>query len=350
MIKKLRVVHYLNQFFGQIGAEDKADPPPLQKDGAIGPGRLFQDMFAHDMEIVGTVICGDNHFGEQIDAAKMDVVEQVKSYQPDLLVAGPAFNAGRYGVACGAVCQAVQEHLEIPAVTGMFPENPGVDLFKQAVYIVETKSSTIGMKDAAEKMTALAIKLANGKSPVFPEAEGYIPKGIRKNYFATDTGAKRAVEMLVQKLAGKPFVTEYAAPVFDRVQPLPPIPKLNQIKLALITSGGIVPRGNPNRIESSAASKFHKYKINNLDRLNPEGYEAVHGGYDPTTANADPNRVLPLDVVRELEQEKIIGGLYPYYYVTVGNGTTVSNAKRFAQAIAKDLVNEGVNAVIITST
>ena len=280
----------------------------------------------------------------------MDVVELVKGYQPDLLVAGPAFNAGRYGVACGAVCQAVQEHLEIPAVTGMFSENPGVDLFKQSVYIVETKSSTIGMQDAAEKMTALAIKLANGESLGFPEAEGYIPKGIRKNYFATDTGAKRAVEMLIQKLTDQPFVTEYAAPVFDRVQPLPPIPQLNEIKLALITSGGIVPRGNPDRIESSAASKYRKYDINNLDRLNSEGYEAVHGGYDPTSANADPNRVLPLDVVRELEQAEIIEELYPYYYATVGNGTTVSNAKHFAQEIAKDLLNEGVNAVIITST
>jgi glycine reductase len=156
--------------------------------------------------------------------------------------------------------------------------------------------------------------------------------------------------MLIQKLADKPFVTEYAAPIFDRVQPLPPLPQLNEIKLALITSGGIVPRGNPDRIESSAASKFQKYNIDNLDQLSSQGYEAVHGGYDPTTANADPNRVLPLDVVRELEQEEIIEELYPYYYATVGNGTTVSNAKNFAHEIAKDLLNEGVNAVIITST
>jgi hypothetical protein len=42
MTKKLRAVHYLNQFFGQIGSEDKAHTPPLTKDGPIGPGRLFQ--------------------------------------------------------------------------------------------------------------------------------------------------------------------------------------------------------------------------------------------------------------------------------------------------------------------
>ena len=145
-----KAVHYLNQFFGQIGAEDKADTPPLRKDGAIGPGRLFQEMFAQEVEIVGTVICGDNYFNEHIDAASAEVVDLIKSYTPDLLVAGPAFNAGRYGVACGAVCQAAQEQLEIPAVTGMFPENPGVELFKKSVYIIETKSSTIGMQEAAK--------------------------------------------------------------------------------------------------------------------------------------------------------------------------------------------------------
>ena len=35
----LRVVHYLNQFFAGIGAEDKADMPPAQRPGPIGPGR-----------------------------------------------------------------------------------------------------------------------------------------------------------------------------------------------------------------------------------------------------------------------------------------------------------------------
>ena len=87
-----------------------------------------------------------------------------------------------------------------------------------------------------------------------------------------------------------------------------------------------------------------------MEQLSSKEYEAVHGGYDPAAANADPNRVLPLDAVRDLEQEKVIGELYPYYYATVGNGTTVSNAIHFAQEIAKDLVNEGINAVIISST
>lgn len=350
MVQKLKAVHYLNQFFGQIGGEDKADTAPLKKDGPIGPGRLFQEIFGHDAKVVGTVICGDNYFNEHIEAAKAEVVKLIKSYHPNLVLAGPAFNAGRYGVACGALCQAIVEQLDIPAITGMFPENPGVALYRKSIYIIETKSSTIGMKEAAEKMAALAKKLTKEESIGSPEEEGYIARGIRKNYFAEKTGAKRAVDMLLRKLEGKSFNTEYPMPVFDRATPVPPIVNLNQISLALISSGGIVPKGNPDRIESSAASKYRKYDISNVKQLTSEAYEAVHGGYDPSHANADPNRVLPLDVVKELEREGVIGKLYPYFYATVGNGTTVSNARKFAQEIAKNLLKEGVNAVIISST
>ena len=49
------------------------------------------------------------------------------------------------------------------------------------------------------------------------------------------------------------------------------------------------------------------------------------------------------------ERANIIGATL-HIDSAVGNGTTVSNAIHFAQEIAKDLVNEGVNAVIISST
>jgi len=76
----------------------------------------------------------------------------------------------------------------------------------------------------------------------------------------------------------------------------------------------------------------------------------VHGGYDPTSANADPNRVLPLDMARTLEREGHIGRLFPCYIATVGNSTSVAQARRFGAEIAALLVNEGVQAVIFTST
>lgn len=350
MGKKLKAIHYLNQFFGQIGGEDKADVEPLVKAGPVGPGVLFQELFGEEVEITATLICGDNYFGEHMDDAAAAVLAIIEGYRPDVVVAGPAFNAGRYGMACGAVCAAVAKRLRVPAVTGMFPENPGVESYRKDVYIVETKATTAGMRDAAQLMTRLALKLARKESLGTPREEGYLPRGIRRNTFASETGAARAVAMLLRKLKGEDYVTEYPMPVFDRVAPLPPVERMHEATLALITSGGIVPKGNPDRVESSSATKYGKYAIGGLKRLTPESHETAHGGYDPTYANEDPHRVLPLDVVRDLEQEGVIGKLYPYYYATVGNGTSVARAREFAREIAKDLVRDGVRAVLISST
>ena len=56
---------------------------------------------------------------------------------------------------------------------------------------------------------------------------------------------------------------------------------------------------------------------------------------DPVYANADADRVLPVDVLRDLEKEGVIGSLHQFYYATVGNGTAVASAKAFAAEIAQ---------------
>ena len=138
----------------------------------------------------------------------------VGEFKPDILFAGPAFNAGRYGVACGDVCAAAAEELGIPTVTGMFRENPGVELYSPETFIVKTTDSARGMKDALGAMTGLALKLLES-APLGPaEEEGYFSRGIRKNFFHEANGARRAVDMLLKKLAGASFATEFEMPVF----------------------------------------------------------------------------------------------------------------------------------------
>ncbi len=117
---KHRVVHYLNQFFAQIGGEEKANVPPLIRDGAVGPGIPLQQALGEEGEIVATVVCGDNYFAESIEAASEKVVELVSLYKPDVFVAGPAFNAGRYGIACVASCSAVSKKLGLPVVSAVY--------------------------------------------------------------------------------------------------------------------------------------------------------------------------------------------------------------------------------------
>ena len=114
----IRVVHYINQFFANIGGEEKADiKPELRVGEVIGPGMAFKAQFKDEAEIVATIICGDSYFGENTKEATATIMEMIKSQKPDLFIAGPAFNAGRYGFACGNITKAVKEELGIPVLT-----------------------------------------------------------------------------------------------------------------------------------------------------------------------------------------------------------------------------------------
>ncbi len=343
----MRIVHYLNQFFGGIGGEEHAGVRPEVRPGPVGPGQALKAALGDAAEIVATVICGDSWFNENLEEAKATVLELIRQHNPDLVVAGPAFNAGRYGMACGAVAEVVSKQLGIPVVTGMYKENPGVEVYRRYAWVVETGNSAASMRQAIQDMANLIKRLAAGLEP---EPGTYLERGLRVNAFAAERGSARAVEMLVRKLRGEPFTTEYPMPSFDRVPPNPPVKDLSRAKIALVTSGGIVPKGNPDHIESSSASKYGKYYLGDLDDLTAETHQTAHGGYDPTYANADPDRVLPVDVMRELEREGVIGKLHDYWYATVGNGTSVANARAYARAIAEDLRKYEVDAVILTST
>lgn len=349
-MSKKRVVHYINQFFAGIGGEEKADIKPEVREGVVGPGMALNTALKEEAEIVATIICGDSYFNENLDTAKPEVLEMVKKYNPDLFIAGPAFNAGRYGVACGTIAKTVQDELGIPVITGMYTENPGADMFKKSVYIIETGNSAAAMRTAVPAMTKLALKMLKGEEIGSPEEDKYLSRGIRKNYFASERGSKRAVDMLIKKLKGEEYVTEYPMPDFDRVEPNPAVKDLSKAKVALVTSGGIVPKHNPDKIEASSASKYGKYDIANFTELTEADHETAHGGYDPVYANEDPDRVLPVDVLRDLEKEGVIGELHRYFYTTVGNGTSVANSKAFAAEFAKELIADGVQAVILTST
>jgi glycine reductase complex component B subunit gamma len=347
---KFRVVHYVNQFFGQIGGEDKAGITPQFKNGLTGAGQLLQKTLGEEYEVVLTVICGDNYAAEHPDEAISVILPKIKEANPDILIAGPAFASGRYGTACALLCQAIQQKLNIPAVSAMHPVNPGVDMARKDVYIIEAGESTLDMKRAMEKMAALAKKLVKKQTIGLPSEEGYLPRGVRLNVRVEKRASKRAVEMLLKKLHGEPFTTELPIPVYDHVPPAPPIKDVSKALIALVTEGGIVPLGNPDRIEAHNASKYCKYPIAGLDDFKGGEYQTCHGGYDPTFANEDPDRILPLDATRLLEKDGAFGKLYDYYYVTVGNVTAVLSAARYGREIGKALLEAGVQGVILTAT
>lgn len=345
-----KIVHYINQFFAGIGGEEKADVAPEVRDEAVGPGLALQKALGDDYEICATVICGDNYFGENLEEATNTIVEMVKKYQPDVFVAGPAFNAGRYGVACGTICKAVEERLNIPVLTGEYEENPGVDMFRKDVIIVKTSSSAATMRKALPVMVKLIQKMAKKEEILGPQEEGYHERGIRVNYFAKERGSERAIQMLVKKVKNEPFETDLPMPKFDRVEPAAPIADITKAKIAIVTSGGIVPVGNPDHIESSSATKFGIYSIEGMDTMTPDKFTTIHGGYDRQFVMEDPNLVVPLDVLREMEQNHEFGELANYFCTTTGTGTSTGSAAQFGDAIGRRLKEDHVDGVLLVST
>ena len=347
---KYKIVHYLNQFFAGIGGEDRADYKPEVREEVLGPGMALKAGLGEDYEIVATVICGDNYFGENLDLATDTIIDMVKKYNPDVFVAGPAFNAGRYGVACGTICKAVEERLGVPVLSGMYIENPGADMFKKDVILVETGNSAATMKKAVPVFVNLIEKMATGAEILGPKIEGYLERGIRVNYFAEERGATRGMGMLLKKMAGEPFETDLPMPKFDRVDPAEPIKDIKKAKIAVVTSGGIVPIGNPDHIESSNATKFGYYTMEGRDSLSKDDYMTIHGGYDRQYVLENPNLVVPLDALRKLEKEGEFGELVNYFATTTGTGTATGSAAKFGDEIGKRFKAEGVDGVILTST
>lgn len=347
-----KAIYYLNQFFGQIGGEDRADYEPEIQEGILGPGLLLSNLLDPDVEVTHTIICGDNFFGSREEEAIESILDFLVDKEFDVFVAGPAFMAGRYGFACGKICQAVQERYGVPAITSMYVENPAVEMFRKDIYIFSGGNSAASMRKDLPTVVNFIKKLVNGEELLSAREEGYFPRGIRLETFSklSIIGAERVVDMLLQKLNGQEFETEIPMPKIDRVPIASAVEDLSTATIALVNTGGIVPTGNPDRIQSASATKWGKYDISSLNFLIAGEWQTIHAGFDPTAANNNPNVIVPLDVLREFEREGKIGQIHDYVYSTVGTGTTQADASRMGQEIAQQLREANVQAVILTST
>lgn len=346
---KVTVIHFLNQFFGGLGGEEKANLSVQVKEGAIGPGRALQQLFGQDATIVATVISGDNYFNEEKDKAVAELKKAIRQYKPRVVVAGPAFNAGRYGLACGEVCKVAQEQ-GTPAVTAMYHENPGVLEYVKQVYILPTSDNPSDMQPTLKAMARLALKLGRGEELGPAEVEGYMARGIRRPGLREKPAAVRAVDMLVERLTNKPFVTELPIQMPERVTPAIPVTNLKEATLALVTTGGLVPKGNPDRLVRGGAKEFLKYNIEGLPELTADHWESVHRGFYTNIVNQNPNYILPLHIMRQLEDAGVYKSLYPWFFTTSGVGTAVADSKRMGTLMAKEMKQAGVAGCILVAT
>jgi len=359
--KKLTVVHYLNQFFGQVGAEDKADVGFMVKDSPIGPGVALQKELGGRAEVVATIICGDNYFSKSPEEAGEEGLKLIEPYQPDLFFAGPAFEAGRYGVSCGAICKAVGGKLAIPVITGMSEENPGMEMYRKDAFICKTGVSARDMVNSLQGMTKLAFKLVSGEREMNlvsrenlpkPHEYGYLHRLILRNEYTEKTAAERSVDKLLSKIKGEPFESEVVLPKLERIEPPPPIKDPSACEIALVSDGGLVPKGNPDGLSGRGNLRWTTYEIDDFlpEDFKSSDYEIAHTGYFPDEVLGNPSRLVPVDVIRDLVKEGKIGQLHPTFFCTSGNATVSGRCAEMGDEIGAEMKKRDIHAVIFTST
>src|SRR5262250_613696 len=217
MAEPVRVVHFINQFFAGLGGGEAAGRPVEVHREPIGATRGLIAELGASADVVGIVVAGDNYMSDERDAARAAVRAALRDLRPQVVVAGPAFEAGRYGLACAEVCRAAAAD-GIPAVTAMYPAAPAVAMHGRELIVVPTGPTAADMPRALAGLARLAVKLARGEA-------------------------------------------------------------LGSAESALVTTGGLVPKGNPDGQTSGNAQKYFRYPIDQLQALRTGEWEAYHVGY-----------------------------------------------------------------------
>lgn len=355
---KKRVVLYLNQFFGQLGGEAAASVGFTVKEELVGPGMAFKKFLGDDAEIVATIICGDDFFSGEPEVHAGEFVELAKGYKPDVVFAGPAFAAGRYSVACGAICKKVQEDLGIPAISAMDESAPGTDMYRKDIYITKTSNNSRDMVKNINDMVNLSNYLLADKSDEYtpllsldhipdPVEYNYFHRDVLRNAFCEESQAARAVAKLVAKIKGEPFVTEVVPEVLEIIEPPKPIKDMSKATIGFASDGGLVPKGNPDRMATRSNLIWNSYDMDEMFK----DYEVIHAGYFNDYVLQSADRLLPRDVVLDMVAEGKVGALDNNYYAMPACTTVSKRCAEVGEAMAADIVKNGnIDAVILTST
>ena len=352
---KMRVVHYLNQFFGQIGGEEQAGVGFTVKEGPVGPGMILQKELGDTAEIVATIICGDDFFAVDPEKNAEIGLEKLLPFKPDLFFAGPAFAAGRYTIACGAMCKIVSEKLHIPAISAMNLEAPGTDIYRKDAFIIKTGIHSKEMAVAVKGMARLAARLkSHGEEKLLtfedipdPDEYNYFSRNMLRNTLCEETVAQRSVYKLLQKIKGEPFTSEVIPPVFEVFEIPAAIKDMSKAKIAFVTDGGLVPKGIPDGCATRSNLRWGAYDIEKLFG----DYEVVHAGYFNDYVLESPDRLVPLDVLKDMVGEGKVGGIGKNLYSMPACTTVSKRCSEVGTEMAEAMKAIGdIDGVILTST
>ena len=133
MSASLRVVHYVNQFFAGHRRRGPGQRRCLRADRRrSGPAARSQPRSATARASSATIICGDNFASRPTRRTAVAAIgAELDRLQPDVLVAGPAFGSGRYGLACAAGVPRRAACGASPRSPPCIPTTPAVEASRQ---------------------------------------------------------------------------------------------------------------------------------------------------------------------------------------------------------------------------
>ncbi len=134
------------------------------------------------------------------------------------------------------------------------------------------------MGKAVPRMADIARRLLADEKIGTPAAEGYFPRGLLINEAQEKTGAERVVDLLLLQASQRTLRIGSSRAAYDRVKPAPPVSEIRTARIALVTDGGLVPKGNPDRIESLAATRYGTYDIAGVEALSPATMKSTTEG------------------------------------------------------------------------
>jgi glycine reductase len=233
----------------------------------------------------------------------------------------------------------------------MYPDNPGVLTHGKEILCIPTGTSTTDMPEVLKKVSALAVKLGQGEAIGAAADEGYLPRGLRKFVMRDKSGAERAADLLKARLAGEEAPSEVYLSKYEVISAPAALESLADKTLALVTTGAVVPRGNPDNMPPLFATSYYKYSIDGLDELGQGDWESVHAGFNTDHINThDPNYALPLNAARSLEADGTIKNIHPEMFSLAGVATAVTEAKKFGAEMAREINANDIDAVLLVAT
>ncbi len=139
--------------------------------------------------------------------------------------------------------------------------------------------------------------------------------------------AKRLAELACPAFATRPWVAG---------------PPLSERRVAIVTSAGLVRRGEPPFRGRDADYRAIPSDIGPADLL----ISHISINFDRTGFQEDWNVVFPLDRLRDLAREGVIGSVAETHYSFMG-ATDPVEMENHARAVALRLKQDGVDAVIL---